>query len=55
MGNQSGAVVTQIAKKLLLEIGNQVSIFSFDVEDGKEEDGTELFSRTRYNALSNWQ
>ncbi len=55
MGNQSGAVVTQIAKKLLLEIGNQVSVFSFDVEDGKEEDGTELFSRTRYNALSNWQ
>ena len=54
-GNQSGAIVTQVAKKLLLENGNEVSIFSIDINESKiENDGTKLFHRTAYNGLANW-
>lgn len=54
-GNQSGAIVAQVAKKLLLENGNQVSIFSLDIlENDVDEDGTELYHRTAFNGSANW-
>lgn len=54
-GNQSGAIVAQIAKKLLLENGNIVSVFSSDiVRDKVEADGTKLYHRTAYHGLANW-
>lgn len=55
LGNQSGAIVAQVAKKLLKEMGNEVSIFSPDIEeDTVETDNTKLYHRTAYNGLSNW-
>lgn len=54
-GNASGAIVTQIAKKLLIELSYKVSVFSTDIDQNiTENDGTKLFHRTRYNGLSNW-
>ncbi|MHB9140354.1 MAG: glycosyltransferase [Paludibacter sp.] len=54
-GNHSGAIVAQVAKKLLLEIGNQVSVFSSDiVKDSIDEDGTKFYHRTEYNGSANW-
>lgn len=55
-GTASGAIVAQVAKKLLQEIGNQVSIFSADIiEDTIETDRTKLYHRTAYNGLANWK
>lgn len=55
LGNQSGSIVTQVAKRLLLENGNEISIFSTDVEENTiEGDGTKLFHRTAYNGSANW-
>ncbi|MDR0865185.1 MAG: glycosyltransferase [Candidatus Symbiothrix sp.] len=55
-GNSSGAIVAQIAKKLLLSIGNEVSVFSTDMtEDAIESDGTHLYYRTGYTGIANWR
>ena len=55
-GNQSGAIVARIAKKLLLENGNKVFILSSDiVKEATENDGTKLFPRNHYNGMSNWK
>ena len=55
-GTASGAIVTQVAKKLLMELGNEVSIFSSDVlADITEIDTTKLYHRTTYNGLANWK
>lgn len=54
-GNQSGAIVSQVAKKLLLENGNHVCIFSPDIpEDSNDECGIELYHRTIYEGTANW-
>ncbi|TDE04759.1 glycosyltransferase [Flavobacterium sandaracinum] len=56
LGSASGAIVTQIAKKILQEIGNEVSIFSDDInEDIVEVDGTRLYHRMKYNGFANWR
>ena len=56
LGNQSGAIVAQVAKKLLLQNGNDVSIFSSDIiNDITENDGTKLYSRIAYNGMANWK
>mgnify|MGYP006075672227 CR=1 FL=1 len=56
LGNQSGATVAKIAKKLLLENGNEVFIFSPDiVVESSENDGTKLFPRTPYRGIANWK
>lgn len=55
LGCQSGAVVAQVAKRLLQEIGCELSVFSPDIiVDCIELDGTKLFSRMPYNGFSNW-
>lgn len=55
-GNASGAIVAQIAKKILKKLGNEISIFSSDInEDQVEYDGTKLYRRTPYNGLANWK
>jgi len=55
-GNASGAIVAQIAKKILQEIGNEVSIFSSDVaDDNIETDSTKVYHRTDYNGWANWK
>jgi glycosyltransferase involved in cell wall biosynthesis len=55
LGGQSGAIVAQIAKKLLIELGNQVAVFSSDIEiNGVEIDGTKLYHRKPYKGLANW-
>lgn len=55
-GNASGAIVAQVAKRLLLENGNKVSIFSSDIErDSIECDNVNLYGRTAYNGLANWR
>jgi len=55
-GNASGAIVTQIAKKLLQEMGNEVSIFSSDIaENSIEIDNTKLYHRKAYNGFANWK
>ena len=44
LGDFSGAYVSQIAKKLLLELGCTVAVYSDEVtEDKVEEDGTKLY------------
>lgn len=54
-GNQSGAIVAKIAKKLLLQNGNDVSVFSSDiVKDTIDIDGTKLYHRKAYSGLANW-
>lgn len=56
LGNQSGAIVAQVAKKLLLDIGSKVCVFSVDINNDRiEEDGTELYHRMAYNGLANWK
>ena len=56
LGNQSGAIVAQIAKKLLRENGNEVFVFSSDINAvSTETDGTELFPRTPYRGIANWK
>lgn len=56
LGNQSGAIVAQVAKKLLIEIGSKVCVFSADIDNDRiEEDGTELYHRMAYNGLANWK
>jgi glycosyltransferase involved in cell wall biosynthesis len=56
IGSASGAIVTQVAKKLLQDIGYKVSIFSTDITINTiETDGTGLYSRKAYNGLSNWK
>lgn len=56
LGNASGAIVAQVTKKLLLENGNEVSIFSCDIiNDVTENDGTKLYPRIVYNGLANWK
>lgn len=56
VGNASGAIVAQIAKQLLEEIGNEVFVFSTDViEDTTESVNTKLYHRTPYNGLANWE
>ena len=53
LGNQSGAIVTQVAKKLLLQNGNEVSIFSSDIaKDTTDKDGTKLYHRESYSRLA---
>lgn len=55
-GNSSGAIVAQIAKKLLLQNGNEVSIFSSDIiKDASDKDGTKLYHRKAYSGLANWK
>lgn len=55
LGDFSGAYVSQIAKKLLLELGCIVAVFSDEVsEDGTESDGTKLYSRYPCNFTANW-
>lgn len=55
LGVESGAIVAQIAKKLLIELGNQVSVFSPDIEiDGVEIDGSKLYHRKPYKGTANW-
>ena len=54
-GNKSGAIVAQIAKKLLIENKNKVAIFSTDIKkDSVEVDGTTMYHRTAYNGMANW-
>lgn len=54
-GDFSGAYVTQIAKRLLLEIGCIVAIFSDEVvEDITESDGTKIYFRFPYTFFTNW-
>jgi glycosyltransferase involved in cell wall biosynthesis len=56
LGNASGAIVAQVAKKLLLENGNEVSIFSCDIiNEITENDGTKLYPRIAYNGMANWK
>jgi glycosyltransferase involved in cell wall biosynthesis len=56
LGNASGAIVTQIAKKLLFKNGNVVSIFSCDInKDTTDKDGTKLYHRQAYSGLANWK
>jgi glycosyltransferase involved in cell wall biosynthesis len=55
LGLESGAIVAQVAKKLLIELGNQVSVFSSDIQiNGVEKDGSNLYHRKPYNGLANW-
>lgn len=54
-GNQSGAIVTRVAISLLRDIGLKVCIYSCDIDyDKVESDGTELYSRKKFNGFSNW-
>lgn len=56
LGNSSGAIVAQVAKRLLQELHYEISIFSCDITtDCIEPDGTKLYHRTGYNGLSNWK
>lgn len=55
LGDFSGAYVSQIAKKLLLELGCTVAVYSDEVtEDKVEEDGTKLYYRYPCNFTANW-
>jgi glycosyltransferase involved in cell wall biosynthesis len=55
-GNGSGAIVAQVAKKILTEIGYKVDVFSVDIlEHSIEKDDTVLYPRTAYNGLANWR
>lgn len=54
-GDYSGAYVTQIAKKLLVEIGCIVAVYSDEVSNDMEErDGTQIFMRYKCPASANW-
>lgn len=54
-GDFSGAYVAKIAKRLLLELGNTVAIFSDEIsEDKTEEDGTQIYHRYPYSFDANW-
>lgn len=54
-GDFSGAYVTQIAKKLLVEIGYIVAVYSDEVSnDMQETDGTQIFMRYKCSASANW-
>jgi glycosyltransferase involved in cell wall biosynthesis len=55
LGLESGAIVAQVAKKLLIELGNQVSVFSSDIQiNGVEKDGSNLYHRKPYDGMANW-
>lgn len=55
LGDFSGAYVAQIAKKLLIEIGCIVAVYSDEVtEDQKEDDGTPIYFRYKCSFLANW-
>lgn len=48
-GSYSGSIVTRVIKKILVELGHEVAIFSTDInEDFTEADGTTLFPRKLY-------
>lgn len=54
-GDFSGAYVAQIAKKLLLEIGCTVAIYSDEVTaNTKETDGTKVYFRHKCPFSANW-
>lgn len=54
-GDYSGAYVAQIAKKLLLEIGCTVAIYSDEVTVNTEEaDGTKVYFRYKCPFSANW-
>lgn len=54
-GDFSGAYVAQIAKKLLIEIGCTVAVYSDEVtENQKEEDGTPIYFRYKCPFFANW-
>lgn len=54
-GDYSGAYVAQIAKKLLMEIGCTVAIYSDEVsEDTKEVNGTKVYFRYSCPFYANW-
>lgn len=54
-GDFSGAYVAQIAKKLLVEIGCTVAIYSDEVsEDTQEQDGTKIYYRYPCPFSANW-
>lgn len=55
LGDFSGAYVSQIAKKLLSELGCIVAVYSDEIiEDSIEDDGTKLYSRYHCNFTANW-
>ena len=55
LGDFSGAYVAQIAKKLLIEIGCTVAVYSDEVtENQKEEDGTPIYFRYKCPFFANW-
>ena len=55
LGDFSGAYVAQIAKKLLIEIGCIVAVYSDEVtENQKEDDGTPIYFRYKCSFLANW-
>lgn len=54
-GDFSGAYVAQIAKKLLIEIGCIVAVYSDEVLTDKQEvDGTKIYMRYKCPASANW-
>lgn len=55
LGDYSGAYVAKIAKKLLLDIGCSVAIYSDEVsEDQLETDGTHIYMRYKCSSSTNW-
>ncbi len=55
LGDFSGAYVSQIAKKLLLELGCAVAVYTDEVsEDSVEDDGTKLYYRYPCDFAANW-
>lgn len=54
-GDFSGAYVTQIAKRLLTEMGCVVAIYSDEVlKNSIEEDGTKIYYRSKCSFSANW-
>ncbi len=55
-GNQSGAIVAQIAGKLFQDLGYNVSVFSSEIHtDAIGVDNVKLYHRKAFNGLSNWK
>lgn len=55
LGDFSGAYVSQIAKKLLMELGCTVAVYTDEIrEDQIEADGTKLYYRYPCNFAANW-
>lgn len=55
IGNSSGAIVAQVAKRILVELGNDVSVFSSEIKQDTIDLGTtKLYHRIGYNGLANW-